>query len=408
VLVVSPGGTYQGKTYPSVIGGIANVFNYQGGLILGSKECPWTADVVGRFFALTDPSEIIEANDKSRVGGYAKLAGRPIYRWYQIREFKENPDGTKVIKILRVRWSAVAAGAPKLFDDDNYTRDGHERPLRYAIAPGAWVYDISQGWADTIPTGGWIGKTAPRKLRVAPCGDRGTPFDFEVGDAIEQPPGPDPWQPRPLRIRQFDQMPTTMDNATIEMQQLGRVQVPTAISMGGIIRAVSQLPTRKDKKAPWSTLIHCDSLCDWGLVFGADVINAAILFGQPNGRAQAMQWVTGPGTASRLIVPPATGDFTFSGGHLDLSGKSARRVTGLSATATTANNLRGINVEVKEGAQDLQVAFPDPEADAVYAVSVTPTWMTNLCVSAKKSDGFTVQFGTPAPPGAKVDWILVR
>ncbi|MBM4079617.1 MAG: hypothetical protein FJ278_07950, partial [Planctomycetes bacterium] len=114
VLVVSPGGTYQGKTYPSVIGGIANVFNYQGGLILGSKECPWTADVVGRFFALTDPSEIIEANDKSRVGGYARLAGRPIYRWYQIREFKENPDGTKVIKILRVRWSAVAAGAPKL------------------------------------------------------------------------------------------------------------------------------------------------------------------------------------------------------------------------------------------------------------------------------------------------------
>lgn len=172
--------------------------------------------------------------------------------------------------------------------------------------------------------------------------------------------------------------------------------------------ASSYMPTRKDKKAPWSTLIHCDSLCDWGLVFGADVINAAILFSQPNGRPQAMQWVTGPGTASRLIVPPATGDFTFSGGHIDLSGKSARRVTGLSATPTNANNLRGINVEVKEGARDLSVAFPNPEADAAYAVSVTPTWMTNLCVSAKKAEGFTVQFSAPAPLGAKVDWIMVR
>jgi hypothetical protein len=32
VLIVAPGGTYKGKSYPSVIGGVANVFNYQGGL----------------------------------------------------------------------------------------------------------------------------------------------------------------------------------------------------------------------------------------------------------------------------------------------------------------------------------------------------------------------------------------
>ncbi len=408
VKIVAPGGTYQGKSYPGVIGGIANVFNYQGGLILGSKECPWTPDVVGRFFAVTEPSEIIEANDASSVGGYAQLAGRPIYRWYQIMDFKANPDGTKVIKILRVRWSAVAAGAPKLFDDDNYTRDGHERPLRYAIAPGAWAYDVSEGWADTIPTGGWVGKEHPRKIRVVPNGDRGTPFDFEVGDPIEQPPGPDPWQPRPLRIRQFDQMPSTMSNATIECEQLGRVQVPIGIALHGIIKSRDGLQTRKDKKPPWETMIDLGSLSNVGLNFSGEVLDAAIIFRQPNGRPQPIRWANNVVGSSSLTVPPATGDFVFAGGNLDLSGKSVRQVTGLSATATTAHNLRGINIAVKAGAKEVVITFPQPEADANYAVFITPSWMTNHCVTKKTAEGFTVQFSAAATEEAKVDWMMVR
>ncbi|NCO35672.1 MAG: hypothetical protein AUJ92_21025 [Armatimonadetes bacterium CG2_30_59_28] len=408
VTIVAPGGTYKGRSNPGRIGGVANVFNYQGGLILGSPDCGWTPDVVGRYFAITDPTEIIQASDPSSVGGYAQLAGRPIYRWYQIMDFKEDPDGVKIIKILRVRWSAVAAGAPKLFVDDNYTSDGHERPLPYAIAPGAWVYDISQGWADTIPTGGWVGKDAPRKIKVTPGGDRGTKLDFEAGDAIEQPPGPDPWQPRPIRIRQFDQMPSTMDNATIEVQQLGRVQVPTAISLDGIIQSVDQLKTRKDRKPPWSTAINIGSLCDRGITFNGDVTNSAILFNQPNGRAQPIHWAKGPGNLNSLQVPPSTGDFLFTGGDINLTDKGLKRTTGISATGTKANNLRGINVPVAAGLTAVTVVFSQPEADANYAVSVTPSWMTNCCVSAKSDKGFTVQMGTAAPEGARLDWVIVR
>jgi len=408
VMIVSPGGSYKGKSNPGRIGGVANVFNYQGGLILGSPDCGWTEEIVGRFFALTDPSEIIEANDSSCAGGYAQLAGRPIYRWYQIMDFKEDPDGFKIIKILRVRWSAVAAGAPKLFCDDNYTYDGHERPLSYAIAPGAWVYDISQGWADTIPTGGWIGADAPRKIKVVPNGDRGTRFDFAPGDPIEQPPGPDPWQPRPLRIRQFDQMPSTMDNATIEVEQLGRVQVPIAINLSGIIQSVDQLETRKDRKPPWSTAINLSSLCDRGIVFNGDVTNSAILFNQPNGRAQPIHWAKAPGKLNSLQVPPATGDFLFTGGDLNVSNQSVKRLAGLSATELPAKNLRGINVPVPAGHTEVEVAFTQPEPDANYAVSVSPSWLTNFCVLNKSSEGFTVRLGTPAPEGAKLDWVIVR
>jgi len=408
VNIVPPDKPYKGKTYPGIIGGPKNVFNYQGGLILGSKDCPWTEDIIGRFFTVTDPTEVILPHDPSLVGGYAKTPNRPIYRWYRIKEFRRNSDGTKVIKILRVRWSAVAAGAPKLFVDDNYTWDGHERPLPYAIAPGAWAYDVSKGWADVRVRGGAVGKTHPRKIKVVPHGDRGTRFDFEPGDPIEQPPGPDPWQPRPIRIRHFDQMPTTMDNASIEVLQKARVQIPHCISVTGIIRSRDQLNRRKDRKAPYKSILRLFSLSDVGIDFQSEVLDAAIAFRQPNGYPQPILWNNSAGGSSTLTVPPQTGNFVFAGGNLDASGNALQHVAGISATKKPAANLRGINVPVAEGAAEAKVAFRAAEVDANYAISVTPSWMTSFCVAQKAPEGFTVQFSTPAPAGATIDWVLVR
>jgi len=409
VKIVAPGGTYRGRAYPSVIGGVANVFNYQGGLILGSEDCPWSPAIVGRYFAVTEPSEVLLPDDPSSAGGYAQLAGRTVYRWYPIREFHQNPDGTKVLKIERVRWSAVAAGAPKLFDDDNYTTDGHERPLHYAIAPGAWVYDISQGWSDCLATGGWIGADAPRKLKLVPNGDRGTEFDFAPGDPIEQAIGADPWQPRPLRIRQFDQLPSTMDNASIEVEQLGRVQVPIGLALHGIITSRDDLATRKDRKPPYHTAIQINSLANVGINFEAEVTEAALMFRQPRDRPQPIRWRTStPAGGSSLQVDPQTGTLVYTGGDVAVSGGALQGVAGLSATTTPARNLRGINVAVKPGARELHILFARPEADAQYAVSITPSWMTPFCVPEKTARGFTVRFGTAAPKQARLDWMVVR
>jgi len=408
VHIVPPDKPYRGKTYPGIIGGPHNAFNYQGGLVVGSKDCPWTEDVIGRFFTVTDPSEVILPHDPSLVGGYAKTPDRPIYRWYRIKEFRPNPDGTKLIKILRVRWAAVAAGAPKLFLDDNYTWDGHERPLSYAIAPGAWVYDISEGWADVRTRGGYVGKDAPRKLKLVPHGDRGTRLDFEPGDPIEQPPGPDPWQPRPLRIRHFDQMPSTMDNASIEVLQNARVQIPTCIGVSGIITSRDQLPKRKDGKPPYDSIMRVHSLSNVGIDFQSEVMDAAIVFRQPNGHVQPVRWANDSGGSSTLTVPPQTGDFVFAGGNLSASGRCVKRLGGLSATDRPARNLRGIAVPVAEGSKELQVNFQALEEDDQYAVAATPSWLTTFRVVRKGSEGFTVEFGEPAPGGATIDWIMVR
>ncbi len=121
---------YQGKAYPSVL---RDGINYLGGRIIGSRDCGWTKDVVGRFFAIADASECITPQDGG--AGYATPdPKRFVYRWYMIRDFTELPDGRKAIRVERIRWAAVNAGAPLLFDHANYTRDGHERPMNYIIA----------------------------------------------------------------------------------------------------------------------------------------------------------------------------------------------------------------------------------------------------------------------------------
>ncbi len=409
VMIVSPSGTYQGESYPGVIGGPGNAFNYQGGAIIGSADCPWDESIIGRFFCITDDSEVILPGDPSTCGGYGKPPDRPVYRWYEIKELETRPDGTRRIKILRVRWSAVAAGAPNLFDAENYTSDGHERPLHYAIAPGAWVYDVSRGWAQTHQTGGVLQGEHPRTIRVTPNGDRGTRFDFEPGDEIEQPVGPDPWQPRPLRIRTFDQIPSTMPSSTIEVQQLGRVQVPHGLSFGGIIRSRDQLDRRKDHRPAYDSIINLSALSDIGIEFDGEVMTAAIMFRQPGDYAQPIMWrVNQPYGSARLTVDPGSGDLHFRGGNLDLNGRAVERVTGLSSTQTPANNLRGIDVAVEEGATEVTVSFATPETDAAYAVSITPSWLTAYAVPTKSAEGFTVQFAQSAPADATLDWVIVR
>jgi hypothetical protein len=59
-------------------------------------------------------------------------------------------------------------------------------------------------------------------------------------------------------------------------------------------------------------------------------------------------------------------------------------------------------------ARRLTVRFDQPEADAVYSVVVQGNWFTLDRVSAKRADGFDVEFSEPAPQGAACDWQLVR
>ncbi|MFT5471106.1 MAG: hypothetical protein ACI8UO_006239, partial [Verrucomicrobiales bacterium] len=172
-----------------------------GGLIRGGADCPWTANVIGRYFAVNDPTEKTPKGD---------------HRWYLITKFIANDDGTKDIEIERFWWGAKSAGAPTLYRPENYTWDGHETLLDYIIAPGAYVNDVSRA----VPGGDRGGQ---RVLGMSPHSAQETEFDFAPGDKVEQAIGSDPFKPQVFRAWMWEDVPGHYPAAVFDLANYGAV-----------------------------------------------------------------------------------------------------------------------------------------------------------------------------------------
>jgi hypothetical protein len=360
-----------------------------GGLIRGDKDCPWTAEVVGRFFAVSETSE------KTPKGAL---------RWYLITKFRKNDNETKEIEIERFWWGAKSAGSPTLYRTENYTWDGHVRPLNYVIAPGTYVNDVSRA----VPGGDRGGQ---RTLGLAPHSAAGTPFDFAKGDAIEQAIGPDPFKPQPMRVWMWEDVPGQYPSAVFDIANHGAASRYSVLSVAGGPSSLDDVEKRHEQKPAWDNIMVVNSAATVGLNFKGDVKKAAILFQQPN-REQPVQWLydqqpDAPAKTASLTVSRATGELIFSGGGVRPNGP-VTAVQGISGGNTPAKNLRGMNLAVAANAKSVRITFPRPEADANYSVFIEQSWLTNRAVSEKGPDGFTVTFEKPAPEKATLDWMLIR
>lgn len=404
--------TFQGQNYATslVKNPITNTTERKfGGMIRGDQDCPWDENVVGRFFAVDEVSE--------------KTPKGKNYRWYQITKFTKNDDGTKDIEIARFWWGAKSAGSPTLYNPENYTYDGHEKPLAYVIAPGSYVNDVSRAI-----TGGDRGNQ--RTLGMAPCTDAGTEFDFAPGDAVEQAIGPDPFKPQVFRTWLWEDVPGQFPAAIFDVSNQGQTSRYSVLSVAGGPANLDDVAKRHEPKPAWDNIIVMNSAATIGLNFKADFANAALLFTQPN-REQPIKWhygfpepvaidpsapppTTGNARPTDPVTPPQvasltvnrhSGEFQFDGGGVQAGG-AVSGVTGLSADSKPAKNLRGKNVAV--AGETYTVKFAHPEADAEYAVFLELSWLTERAVTEKTADGFTVQFAKPAAAGAKLDWMIVR
>jgi hypothetical protein len=378
-----------------------------GGAILGSKDCGWTQDVVGRFFAVDEPSEYLDpANDPG--AGYAAAPETRVYRWYLIQKVENRADGTKRLFVERTRWFSNYNQAPKLYDFENYSWTGHERHLKYIIAPGAYVSDISRAWTDSEDSGGLVSADLPRTLKLAPNGDIGTSFDFEKNDPITQAIGQDPWNPTGLRVRHHNYVPSTIEYSSFQGTNQGRVAVDSGVALGGGDGNLeNDLKQAKDKLPRFIKGIELFTTTRTGVHFRADVQDCAILFEQPNKRSQPIWWRVKGLVSHTLTVDAEKGGFNFQGGNIRTSGLKVHN-GGISASDTEANNLRGIALPVPTGKNQLKVTFDKPETDANYAIIVQPTWITLIAVTEKTQTGFTVEFGSEAPAKAALDWVLLR
>jgi hypothetical protein len=383
---------FEGKAYPTRLvknerTGVSEL--KMGGLIRGDRDCPWTQDVVGRYFALTETSE------KTPKGSL---------RWYLITALRENTDGTRDIEIRRYWWGAKSAGSPTLYRSENYTWDEHLRPLEYVIAPGTYVNDVSRA----VPGGDRGGQ---RVLGLAPYRDVNSLFDFAPGDAVEQAIGPDPFRPEAFRVWMWEDVPGAFPSPVFDLANHGAASRHSALTVAGGPRTLEEAAKRPQQKPAWENVLVVNTAVGVGLNFKADVADAAILLQQPN-HEQPLKWHYGreegkPPREATLTVSRDTGVFRFEGNGVKAGGPVSG-ATGLSAEDKPARNLRGKNVAVEEKATSLRVKFPRPEEDGEYAVFIEQSWLGNRAVTEKGPEGFTITFATPAPANAKVDWMIVR
>jgi len=385
-------GKFEGKSYPSSL--IKNPRTgsnelRMGGLIRGDKTCPWTQDIVGRYFAINTPEE------KTPKGNL---------RWYYITSLTQNADGTKDIEIRRYWWGAKSAGSPTLYSPESYSWDDHLRPLPYIIAPGTYVNDVSRA----VPGGDRGGQ---RILGLAPTSDQGTPFDYEAGDKLEQAIGPDPFKPQAFRVWMWEDVPGVFPASVFDVRNNGAASRFAAMTVSGGPKTLEEVEKTKQKKPAWDNAIVLDSAVGVGLNCKADFSEAAIFFHQPN-HEQPIKWNYDqqegqPAKIASLTVTKATGEFNFEGNGVRAGGPVAE-VKGISGDKTQARNLRGKNIVVKEKETTMRIKFPQAESDGDYAVFVEQTWLSNRAISEKTPEGFTITFSTPAPTDAKVDWMIVR
>lgn len=401
---------FEGRDYSTglVKSSVSNAVERKfGGLIRGDTDCPWTPDIVGRFFAVNEPTE------KTPKG---------TLRWYLITRFVANADGTKEIEIQRFWWGAKSAGAPTLYRLENYTYDGHIRPLSYIIAPGTYVNDVSRA----VPGGD---RSHERTLGVAPHAAMNTPLDFEKGDAIEQAIGPDPFKPQAMRVWTWEDVPGQYPAAILDAANYGATSRYSVVSVSGGPANLDDIEKRHEQRPAWDNVLVVNTAATIGLNFKADFAKAAILFQQPHHK-QAIHWhyghvVSEPEDKTKtgitkqvsskaggyqvaaLEVDRDTGTFEFTGGGVKTGG-SVSGVKGLSGDDKPARNLRGKNVTVGPQAMSIRITFPVAEPDGDYAVFVEQSWLGNRAISDKSANGFTVSFEKPAPDKATLDWMLVR
>lgn len=407
VIIVQSETNYKGVKYPTIWKGDVP---HPGGLIQGSRDAPWDESVIGRYFAVDEDTEKYTKKEMSQRLFRSIGPGAPVRRWYRITEFKKYPDGTKSIRILQVRWNSVSAGSPNLFRKENYSFKNHSVPLKYIIAPGGIPYDISEGWveASNSATYALSTKDAPRRLKITPNGDRGTSFDFEPNDPIVQAVGPDPHYPRLIRMVNHDYFPSILNQDMVQLKNAGKT-ARIGINFTSKVKNVKQLAKQKDGNPPYLTGIKFSTVMGVGIQFERPVTEAAMLMEQRDGNVQPIIWKhQGPGKRTSLAVNPKTGNMEISGGNLDLNRSNLQQTTGISGTKIPANNLRGINVPVKVGQNELNIKFPSGELDNKYAITISPNWLTVWSVINKNQDGFTIRFAEPAPQKATIDWLLIR
>lgn len=103
------------------------------------------------------------------------------------------------------------------------------------------------------------------------------------------------------------------------------------------------------------------------------------------------------------------GSFPVGSTYRWYRGTEPGRFDGYFETTSSAFSDTGQAFDGADMPPSIGVSVPsNHEPDANYAVVVTPSWETTAWVTNKATIGFTINFGTPAPTEAELQWLLFR
>jgi hypothetical protein len=92
------------------------------------------------------------------------------------------------------------------------------------------------------------------------------------------------------------------------------------------------------------------------------------------------------------------GDFKIITGDFEIS----------SGVIKGNNQFRGFDLSITPNSLEVDVIFETNRLSNEYTVSVLPSWLTNVAIIQKRTDGFKIKFSNPAPVDAKIDWLIIE
>jgi hypothetical protein len=340
--------------------------------------------LTGWYMAVDEPGE--------------QVPGTNARRWWPIAYKNKQKDGKASLGILRYWWGAHAGrGVGEMYTDIISTKE-KDKPVKILLAPGALVYDASEGFQR--PEKNQV--NPKRLLKIAPRSYSETTSDFEPGDAITQAIGPDPWHPAIFRSWLFESVPGIGPNPIFDVQNNGPIPRGSVMHVHGGSR--------------YNTYMSFQTGASIGIRFQRDVPGGALVFNAAPANAKSPL-----ANGIAFVYPDQDKKPTYAGlgadqtGRIKLWGKDQKgtnlgnqNVSGVTGLNSESGNLRGIALPVAEGKTSHQITFAKAEISDEYALIVRPNWITNYSVQTKNAEGVTVVFDKPAPKDATLDWLLVR
>lgn len=342
-----------------------------------------TPEMVGWYIAVANEAE-------------ETIAGSDALRWRLITNVSV-VDGKSIFGVLGYWWGAKSGVAMGVYLEPGTDKP---RPVKVLIAPGAMVYDASDGVQR--PERGVVNPA--RTVRVVPRRFAGTPADFAPGDRVVQAIGPTPWQPAIFRSWLFENVAAMNPAPMFDVINNSQVQRAYVMHVHG--------------PGDFGAYMVLGGGSPTGIVFNQDVPDGAlILRATPaNAKSRLSNGIVFPGREEkdkeRVISGISVSD---SNGRILLYNSNSRGVNlnnqdirGTTALNSESDNFRALDVAVEAGKKSLRVTFPKAESSADYTVIARPNWITNHAIKELSPEGFTVIFDRPAPAGATVNWLLTR